>query len=461
MQDANLDLNCQPPRDTLNTGWNLAAALGKLERPPPTEESKYMPVDDQIDRRWIREDNTVRFVRAIHEHGLRHARTWQDRGFAGITHAGVADRTGMSRPTVSSLAGRARELMLRRDSDLGLAIDPLKAGVVLGVDFSYGHTRVALSDVHGQLFVPRKSGDYEKGIDETTEADRSLAWAAARIRMILDEAEIDLSEVRTIGVALAGTTDQSTSKLVPDSRQMNAGWQHLSPVEELPVRLGIEVPVYLDNDINASAIAEHRWGAGRGAANAFYVKLNRSCGSSLIVRHEIYRGAQGFAGEISHALVEPHAGAEPLRAELHDVFSVAALRRRFETDDSVHDLVARAYEEDEIRQALLHGGRVLGKVLAPIIDVLNPERVIIGGKLGYECFPLIASELNSAISHHHDSPAIRAIRGHVVRGQIPSHTALRGAIARALGETMPAHLALSMPSEAPAKSKDKRRKSAA
>jgi predicted NBD/HSP70 family sugar kinase len=276
--------------------------------------------------------------------------------------------------------------------------------------------------------------------------------------MILDEAKIDLAQLRTIGVALAGATDQATNKLVPDSRPMNAGWQHLSPVDELPVRLGVDVPVHLDNDTNASAMAEHCWGAARGAANVIYVKLNRSCSSALIIRHEIYRGAQGFAGEIGHALVVPYGSTpENQRAELLDVFSVAALRRQFQTADSAAALVARAYADDEVKHALLHGARVLGEVLAPIVDVINPERVVIGGKLGYECFPLIASEFHDAITSDHTSPAIRAIRGRVVRGQLPGRTALRGAIALALKKTVPDMLAADMTSDLPTKSSGKAR----
>jgi predicted NBD/HSP70 family sugar kinase len=419
-----------------------------------------MPLEDQVNYRWLREDNAVRFSRALLEHGMQHATIWQDKAFTGLTQAMVAEKTGISRPTVSSLAGRARTFMLRDDS-LGLAIDPGKAGVSIGVDFSYGHNRVALSDIHGQLYVPRKPSDYETSVDETTRADRSLAWATDRILQILDEAELDLTDLRTIGVALAGPTDQATNKLVPDTRPMNSEWQHLSPVEELPVRLGLEgagldVPVLLDNDTNASAIAEYCWGAAAGAANTVYIKLNRSCSCALIIRHEIYRGAQGFAGEISHTLVKPQGGkSDSPGVELHDVFSVAALRRRFQTEESAFDLVKRAYGEENVREAFLYGARVLGEVLAPVIDVMNPELVVIGGKLGYECYPLIAEELNNAISSHQSSPATRAIRSRIKRGQIPGRTALRGAIALALRTTMPDQLAAGMPSEALARPRRK------
>jgi predicted NBD/HSP70 family sugar kinase len=415
-----------------------------------------MQLDDSIDYRWIREDNAARFLSAVHEHGLKHASGWRDQTFAGLSQMAVAQKTGISRPTVSALVARARKFLVDRSPDLGTAIDAKRCGVAIGVDFSYGHNRVALSDVHGQLYEPKRPSDYEMAVDELTEADRSLAWAAGRIDKLLREAGVPLADVKTIGVALAGSTDQSTKKLVPDSRPMNVGWQHLSPVEELPDRLDIKVPVHLDNDTNASANAECLWGAAREAANVIYVKLNRSCNSALVIRHEIYRGANGFAGEIAHALVEPYDEGPP--AELQEVFSVAALRSQFQTDESVQGLVRRAHSDKDVRGALLHGARVLGRVLVPIIDVVNPERVVIGGKLGYECYPLIASELGDAIRKH-DSPAIRAIQGNVVRGQIPGRTALRGAIALALKNTIPTLLADSMPSDASAKSKDKRRQS--
>lgn len=414
-----------------------------------------MPLDDLVDYRWIRGDNTVRFARAVHEHGLSHASAWRDRNFDGISQAAVAAKTGISRPTVSTFAARGGEFLLDRGPDLGLALDAKSTGVAIGVDFSYGHNRIALADVHGQLFAPADPAGYEMDVDETTEADFSLTWAAERIKALLREAGLELSDVKAIGVALAGSTDQSTNKLVPDNRPMNLGWHDLSPVEELPDRLGISVRPQLDNDTNASAATEHLWGAARGVANVLYVKVNRSCNSALIVRHEIYRGANGFAGEIGHAKVRPfgEGGLE----ELQQVFSVAALRRQLDTKQSVQELVARAKSEDTVRQLLLHGARVLGEVLVPIIDVLNPEKVVIGGKLGYESYPLIASELGDAIRRH-DSPAVRAIQGRIVRGQLPGRTALRGAIALALRSTMPKLLAASMTSEASTKSRERHAK---
>lgn len=411
-----------------------------------------MPAIDAIDYRWVREENPVRFISVVHEHGLKHASGWRDRAFPGIPQTHVAEKTGISRPTVSALVSRSQGL-LGPGTETGVLLDASRIGMAIGVDFSYGHNRVALADVHAQVFQPEKPGDYEVSVDEDTSADWSLSWAAERICRLLEEAEVELADVKTIGVALAGSVDQATQKLVPDNRPMNIGWQHLSPVEELPDRLGLAIPVHLDNDTNASATAEHLWGAARDAANILYVKLNRSCNSALIIRHHLYRGANGFAGEIGHALVEPYGG--DARAELHKVFSVAALRDRFQIDEPVSALVGRAKEDHEIRSALLHGARVLGTVLIPIIDLANPEKVVIGGKLGYECYPLVASELGDAIRQH-DSPAIRAIQGNVVRGQIPGGTALRGAIALALQRTMPRLLVSQVQSEPSVKAKKKK-----
>src|SRR6478735_8808211 len=163
-----------------------------------------MLLSDSTDFRWIREDSAMRFLSAVHEHGLRSASGWRDVAFPGISQSAIAQKTGLSRPTVSTLAARGRKLLLNRSTELGAAIDPKKAGVAVGVDFSYGHNRVALADVHGQIYQPRKPGDYEISVDQSTEADWSLSWAAEGIKMLLNEAGLELSDVKTIGVALAG-----------------------------------------------------------------------------------------------------------------------------------------------------------------------------------------------------------------------------------------------------------------
>lgn len=183
-------------------------------------------------------------------------------------------------------------------------------------------------------------------------------------------------------------------------------WSNHLPIDDVPFRevmserLGL--PVIVDNDANAAALAEHRHGAARGFGHAVLIALGTGIGGGLVLDGQVYRGARGFAGELGHLVVD-HDGAEcpgacPGRGCLEVVASGRAIGRAGEAaarsaPDSA--LAARlgsgmpltgglvtelAHSGDAAaRAALAEVGRALGAGLCGIVNALDPEVVVVGG----------------------------------------------------------------------------------
>jgi len=163
-----------------------------------------------------------------------------------------------------------------------------------------------------------------------------------------------------------------------------AGWR---PAELLGSRTGL--PVFMDNDANLGALAEHWWGAGQGVGELAYLKLGTGVGAGLIIDGEIYRGAFGIAGEIGHTAIDPNGplcrcglpgcleamvGAQSLVARAEETLE-------HEVSD-LADLLGAAEAGDVGAQALVaDAGRYLGIAVANLINLVNPGMVVLGGRL--------------------------------------------------------------------------------
>jgi glucokinase len=190
-------------------------------------------------------------------------------------------------------------------------------------------------------------------------------------------------DVDALGFGLPSRIDQRTGRAV--------GSVHV-PLTDVPFRDRMAsrfgLPVAIDNDANAAAIAEWRLGAGRGAANVVVLTLGTGIGGGLILDGRPFRGSTGAGAEIGHMVLDyggaPCLGActgrghfEALAAgSAADVLAV----RRFGAGADAHRLVVEASAGDEGAVADLAGiGRRLGAGIASLVNVFDPELVIVGG----------------------------------------------------------------------------------
>jgi glucokinase len=220
--------------------------------------------------------------------------------------------------------------------------------------------------------------------------------------------------------------------------------------EIMEERLGL--PVHLDNDANMAVVAEHRHGAAKGARHAVMVALGTGIGGGLVLDGRLYRGATGAAGELGHMVVDFHGpdcqGACPGRGCLEVLASGSAIGREGEEAagrDRSSELGRRlasgkevsgpivtelAHDGDPLaRDVLDEIGRRLGAGLTGLVNVFNPEVVVIGGG-AVAAGDLLLGPARAVVEEHALPPSRDAVR--IVPAHFGDESGMLGAALMAL-----------------------------
>lgn len=293
-----------------------------------------------------------------------------------------------SRATVAH-PGRALAIATRRQES---APEPpaqdAKGALLVGVDVGGTKTAVAVGDASGAVHARRR-----RPTDPTGDPAADLARIAEDVRAVLAEAGCTLADVRAVGVTAPGPLDAETGVvMLPPNLP---GWRDVPVVARLEELLG--VPVLLENDANAAALAEWRFGAGRGFRHLVYLTMSTGVGGGLVLDGRIYRGLLGSAGEIGHLPVEWEgepcscgqrgcleaytggaAWTRRLRAHARDDGRVAELAGGRERITPV-ELVAAAREGDGwARAELARWCDYVARGITAVVMTLAPEAVLLG-----------------------------------------------------------------------------------
>jgi glucokinase len=204
--------------------------------------------------------------------------------------------------------------------------------------------------------------------------------------------------LRSIGVSCGGPLDPVTG--IIQSPPNLPGWDRVPIRALLQNEFGVDC--FLENDANAGALAEHRFGAGRGVDNLIFLTMGTGLGAGLILNGRLYRGASYSAGEIGHIRLTQSgpdgyhkAGAAEGWASGGGMAKVAALaidnalqkgERTVLTDFREDGMMTaraiwRAAQSGDAlaREVIVTCGEKLGEAIAILVDVLNPECVVVGG----------------------------------------------------------------------------------
>ncbi len=198
----------------------------------------------------------------------------------------------------------------------------------------------------------------------------------------------------TIGIGSAGTIDAAAG-VVLESPNL-PGWSGVAVRDLFSTSLGR--PLAIDNDANCAAIGEHWLGAGRGARSVVVVTLGTGIGGGIVLEDRIWRGASGTAGEIGHVPILADGGPPcpcGSRGCLETLASATAIVRlageRLAAGEAsrirpgaftAQDVAAAARAGDDLaRRVMESAGRHLGIGLAVLVNLVNPERVVLVGGL--------------------------------------------------------------------------------
>jgi predicted NBD/HSP70 family sugar kinase len=265
------------------------------------------------------------------------------------------------------------------------------------------------------------------------QATGALDTAAALLACCLADARLAASDLISVAAGIPGPLDIKTGLV--RSPAILSNWVDLDPARELSTRLGR--PIQVGNDANMGAHGELRFGAARGFRDFVYVKASHGIGAGLVLSGQTYRGPLGIAGEIGHTQL-PNADNWCRcgnRGCLEAVVSISEVKRqlahiRFKPEAEASDPSLVAISSDPAAARVITGaGRTLGRVLADLCNVLNPEAIILGGELGTAGAPLMLGVRESI-----DRYAQPAAAQHVsVRcAQLGLRSELMGAVATAI-----------------------------
>jgi glucokinase len=228
--------------------------------------------------------------------------------------------------------------------------------------------------------------------------DAVIARMADSLRDSLTKAGLREGQLTAVGVSAPGPVDHLRGVVTYPPNL--PGWRDVPLASRLQQVLG--VPCFLENDANAAAVAEHRFGAGRGVRHMLFITVSSGVGGGIIIDGALYRGASGGAGEVGHIVLNedgPLCGCG--RRGCLEVYSSGLAIAREGSDlvarkpDSrlariaaegpplTAEAVHRAASDGDTaaRRIIAVAGHRLGEGIASLINVLNPELIVLGGSL--------------------------------------------------------------------------------
>jgi glucokinase len=258
---------------------------------------------------------------------------------------------------------------------------------VIGIDIGGTNIRMGAVDYRGNILAAKKT---------TTEAQRGIDALLERLRVYVEEIRSQIKDLNLIGVG-AG---------IPGAVLVREGVVTQAPnipaLGGLPVRKMLQdrigVPCYLENDANAIAIGEYWQGAGRGYQHICCLTLGTGTGGGVIIGGELLHGADGMASELGHIAVQAdgapcHCGSRGCLETFASANGI--LRIMAEHLDRTADSTLTAQDRDAITPATIYDHAVkgdatartileeaahgLGVGMASLVNMFNPEVIVIGG----------------------------------------------------------------------------------
>lgn len=302
-----------------------------------------------------------------------------------VTRGDVLEVTGLSRVTVAQRVDRLLEAGLVVESGTDRATggrrprrlvfnDEHAHLVAVAVDTR--HTRAAITDLAGRVLA---RGSAEVAVADGPE--QTLDHVQRLVGDLLPQA--GGRSIAGVGISVPGPVDPRTGRL--SQPPMMPGWDGWPISETLSTALG--APVLVTNDADAEAVGESsQSGAGTSLC---YVKVSTGIGVGLVLNGEVYAGASGGAGDIGHVKIAGHddalcqCGAYGCLAAVASGRAVARELRALGHDTAsgrdVHDLLERG--EPDATTAIRAAGRTIGRVLATVVCLVNPDSLVLGGDL--------------------------------------------------------------------------------
>ncbi len=343
------------------------------------------------DQAFLRETNLSAVLRLIHSK-------------SPISRAQLAVITGLNKSTISSLVDELlmRNLVHETGSNSGAAGRPAtwleinpQAGLIIGVELGVDFVSVAVTDLMGSILWRRK-----EDTDPTEDQEKMIKQTLQIVKEAMTANTKKGGRFLGLGLSTPGTVDLNEGLLI---FAPNLHW-HNVPFRKI-FHEQTKLDIFIENDANAAAIAEHLFGAAQHNRDFLFVFAGVGIGGGLFLNGKLYRGKNGFAGEIGHfpIMAEPsqilcHCGNYgcwetyanqysiiqrlQTRLELKNGSIIPALMSKQKIPLSIPLIKQAADSGDQAAIDVFNeAGYAMGQGFAGLINIFNPEKIILGGPL--------------------------------------------------------------------------------
>ncbi|MCX7425311.1 MAG: ROK family transcriptional regulator [Planctomycetia bacterium] len=312
-----------------------------------------------------------------------------------------------------------------------------RAQYVAGIELTAGQTRAALFDLAGQIV--RKT---DPAAVTDSDPQSALRGACADVLSLAKKAGVPREKLLGVGISVEGIVDPNRERLILSA---NLGWRNVPVKEIIEARLG--VPAMMNN--SGGAMGEYLYGAGKGCKSVVCLEIDAGIGAVTVLNGRVVRGAHGMAGEIGHSLAVPDGeacscgkrGCLETVASAKAIIARVARSRRDGAGSSVPkaiesrpapealQLICDAAEKGDplARRVIDEAGRHLGIAAAAIVNLLDPELVILTGLVAYKSGDRLLKVIRRVAAAHVLQDGSRTIR--IEQGTLGERAALVGAAA--------------------------------
>jgi N-acetylglucosamine repressor len=372
-----------------------------------------------------------------------------------VSRQQLAEQTGL---TPAAITGIIRELMATHFvKELGLGQSnggrkPVKlhfnhqAGYVIGMELTQHETVIAIAD------LKNRPQDIASVKIDLTYPESGVPSLVHEIKKVIHKEENSTKKFMAVGIAFPGILHRH-GNLVKRAVNLGPKWSGFPLKQEL--EMALSVPVSMENNAKAAALAEKWFGGGVAYDNLAYINMGEGISTGIILNNAILQGSHGYAGQIGHMVLDSNGTMCKCgnRGCLETICACPALLRKARAElplIDVQDPLAKIWQEkqtisfsDIVHTAAIENsysaklldqvGRTMGLVLANMINLYDPEAIFIGGKMA-SAGPLFIDVIRETVQSH-AFPEM-ASSSKILLSSLGAHTGAIGACALVLKELL-------------------------
>jgi predicted NBD/HSP70 family sugar kinase len=349
--------------------------------------------------------------------------------FSGsITRPELIQQSGLSAGTVANVVTEllSEDILIElgmEESQGGrprtiLSINP-DFGYFVGIDIGETHVCLELFDI-----TLNKIGAVLPAIHDGEDKPFYIVKQILdNLNLLLQEANISMEQIIGVGIGVPGVVDRER----PDDLQVIApiwNWKTVPLYSMLKNHL--DIPIYLDNGAKAMTQAEAWFKVGQPLETMVALLIGTGVGGGIIQHGELYRGPTNSAGELGHTIIElkgrpcrcgsqgcleAYLGALGILERVQELDSNHACLKQATQKESIATLVEMIASNDRVaNQVLKDTGQYLGAAIVNIVNIFNPQLIILGGWLGILIGPYILDEVERVVKQNALKPALKNLK---------------------------------------------------